>query len=109
MKYSIYKPGKTNATADAMSRNPTHWDNPATLLALTVPTFLIIEDIKKEQAATQEIKELSQDAQDWEIKDREYLFNGKIYIPNQSTLKTTLLKEFHNSPAEGHEAYIRQS
>lgn len=97
----LYKPGKANTAADALSKNPTHMD-PITFIAISVPTFLIIEDIKKEQNATTEISNMAQNNPDWTIKDKVYLFQGKIYIPSHSTLKKTLLKEYHNSPEGGH-------
>lgn len=58
----LYKPGKSNATADAMSRNPIHQEelnchksHKGTLLSITTLHFLILNDIKREQEITPEL------------------------------------------------------
>lgn len=100
----IYKPGKTNATTDALSRNPNYQHTTRTLLALSLPAFPIMEDIKKEQAGASELQGImnSENSAAWTQHDGLLLYQGKIYVPCNSVLKTTLLKEFHNSPGGGH-------
>lgn len=58
----FYKPGKTNAAADAMSRNPLHTQTTEpvnTLMALTMPTCSLLDDIKKEQSLAPELQSIS--------------------------------------------------
>lgn len=99
-----YKPGKNNASADAMSRNPTHQpstNSPGTFIALTMLTFLILEDIKKAQISAPELQSVPI-SPPWSVEDGLYLYQEKIYIPNLSPLKESLMREFHNSVEGGH-------
>lgn len=63
-----------------------------------------MEDIKKEHATTPELQVLNPETlhPDWALTYGVYLFKGKIYLPQNSSLKTYLLKEFHSLPLGGH-------
>lgn len=68
-----------------------------------MPTCYLLEDIKKEQAQALELQDTTiKTATEWTKKDDVHLYKGKIYIPNHSLLKPTILKEFHNAPEVGH-------
>lgn len=43
----LYKPGKSNAAADALSRRPDYQKSSSSLMAISVSKFIIFEDIKK--------------------------------------------------------------
>lgn len=99
----IYKPGANNAVADALSRRPDHRGHGETFLAITVPKFLLIDNIKREQDEACELKDMDwKNAQYRTMSDGLFLFHGKVYIPRSSSLKDTLIKEFHCSPIGGH-------
>lgn len=100
----LYKLGKTNATADALSRNLLHNTPSGTLFVLSTPSFLILEDIKKEQSVAPELSNtttLISDNSKWTTRDGIFLFAGRIYIPSNFILKETILREYHNSPEGG--------
>lgn len=100
----LYKPGKSNAAADALSRRPDFQQPSSSLMALSTPKLLIFEDIKREQAEASELQILMDSIlpTEWAKADGIYFYKGKIYIPNHSTLKLLIVEEFHNSPVGGH-------
>ncbi|KAK1386342.1 hypothetical protein POM88_024077 [Heracleum sosnowskyi] len=76
--------GANNAVADALSRRPDHKGQGQTFLAISISKFLLVEDIKREQAEAIELKDVDwKNAQHWTICDGLFLFRGRVYIPTE--------------------------
>lgn len=128
----IYRPGKTNSAADALSRRPSQ---PADMLI--APTDVEPRDCPIDYSETQlhtissphfhlwaELRHVNQTDPDMVALHEKYssqpekhpylldregllLYRGRIVIPPSSSLCTKLLEEFHNSKMGGHSGVLR--
>ncbi|KAL4297251.1 hypothetical protein GQ457_12G025690 [Hibiscus cannabinus] len=104
-----YRPGKLNIVADALSR-----EVGAHLLAITRPVFGIFEDIRTATRNDEALSALLAEIQEATLTVPGYtenqgllLFKGRVVVPNESALRSRLLREFHSSPLGGHAGIAR--
>ena len=104
----IYRPGKENTVADALSRRPDYVIN--SLYAISPPkTFL--SDVHSASKQDDQYQRLfrqveTQSRTDFKVRDNllykeEKPSPPRLYVPD-STLRTDLLQEAHDSPTSGH-------
>jgi len=111
----IYKPGKTNVVADALSRSPNLKVN---VMTQVQPDKHILNPIKEQIANDEDFgkifttlknqdNELSGNAQKnlkaFEIRDNLLIYDGhRICVPKNDYLRTKILQELHDIPISGH-------
>jgi hypothetical protein len=107
-----YKPGSTNVVADALSRSIEPSD--ASFLALSMPQFVFLEELKQDLLVNDEFlvlrDQLVADPMSkpgYSFKDGLILFQGRIWLSPKSRFKDLLLKEFHETPVGGHAGIIK--
>jgi len=108
----IYKKGKENVAADALSRKPVGETLPITeakLTALSIANSELWENIQKQWIEDPELVQLIQQLQQDNQSNRNYLWardqltrKGKLVVGTDEAIKQTILQEFHNSAAGGH-------
>lgn len=104
----VYKPGKENGLADALSRLPPS----ATLYAMTAiskPVLAFWEALRQflklhppSLAMTRDILNCPDPHSHYSVKDGLLLYKGCVFVPLDSALQPLLIAEFHNSPSGGH-------
>jgi hypothetical protein len=102
----VYKPGAHNRVADALSR--------IQCLALSIPHAEFIDKLKEQLTVDEEfqqllkkIKDQPNDYHNFQMLNDFIFFKGKLFIPQNSPLKLTLLEEFHASLLGGHSGIHR--
>lgn len=107
---TIYKAGKENKGADALSRRPQHAD----FLALALPVSLDFMDLQKalqvDPYTSKIMKSLSNDPSsypDFEIADQKLYYKNCLVIPDDASLRQKLLSESHDSLSAGHGGYLK--
>jgi hypothetical protein len=94
----VYRQGKLNGAADALSRQE---EDPAAVHAISSPTFELFDKLRDEiQHSPEAVAVCSQVAEGkaeegWSLVDGLVLFRGKIFIPEESTLWPELLTHAH--------------
>ena len=103
----IYKPGKENAPADALSRISSSafhalqaTSKPISALLAALRQFLQTHQPSKDLITS--ITSSPGDYSDYIIKDGLIFFKDRIWIPPDSALQPLILHEFHASPVGGH-------
>lgn len=104
----IYKPGKENVVADALSR--IEEENPTPIFAaLSAPSCSIASQLQHffthNTAGQQMLNKLQTDQnmqQKFSMKSGLLYFKDRIFIPSESGLIPSILEEFHSSPVGGH-------
>jgi hypothetical protein len=99
----IYRPGRENSAADALSHR---YDNPI-LHHLHLPTMIIWDEIQKAYVGDAYIESLTRLAEDqsdgpYAWGNRLLFFKGRVVIPSQVALQAQLLHEMHDTKIEGH-------
>lgn len=96
----IYRAGKENKGADALSRRPQH----ANLLALALPVSLDFMDsqeaLQMDPYTSEIMKSLSKDSTsypDFQVADQKLYYKHRLVIPDNAPLRQTLLSESHDS------------
>ena len=106
----IYKKGKENVVADALSRLPEQ----AKVSAISLPTTSLLEDIREEWKKDPEIsniiKKLEEDPSaiahyTWDSRDLRY--KGRIVLIPDSPCIVIILHEMHSIPSAGHSRFLR--
>jgi len=124
----IYRPGRTNSAADALSRRPVQEvelleeaeleaernTTKHQLQAISSPQFQHWDELRHLNVVDPYLRDLrekliAQPADHPQFTDREglLLYKGRIVIPPASALCTTLMAEFHNSKVGGHSGVLR--
>ena len=105
-----YKPGSTNRVADSVSRIPSQ----ATLLSLSVPRVLWLEDLPNEIAMDPKLsliqQALSQSqpaAPGYSLIQGRFFYKNRLVLPSSSALIPLLLHECHDSPIGGHSGVLK--
>ncbi|QRW17779.1 Retrotransposable element Tf2 protein [Rhizoctonia solani] len=123
----VYRPGKQSGKPDALSRRADHADIPPadqTMLpdpvfaniALVTPKKELQRQIKASLDQDESLEEILQFLQneskappsikrafkDYEMEAGLLFYQGQIVVPDVGTLRTDLLRIFHNSPLAGH-------
>ncbi|KAD5508058.1 hypothetical protein E3N88_15761 [Mikania micrantha] len=106
----VHRAGKLNRGADALSRRP----STVQLCALVSPKSLVIEDIisevQRDPFSQPIIQKLLQDPDSvphYQLIDQVLLFKGRIFIPDNQTLRQQVLHDAHDTPAAGHGGFLK--
>ena len=106
----IYKAGKENHGADALSRRPQHAD----FLALAIPVnmdFLNLQEALLNDPYTKNIiTSIRQDPTtqpEFSLSDNKLFYHNRLVIPDGSSLRKKLLSECHDSLTGGHGGYLK--
>ncbi|RVW48758.1 Transposon Tf2-8 polyprotein [Vitis vinifera] len=104
----VYKPGKTNQAADALSRNMT---SPC-LNVFFVPQVQVWDEIRREANSNPYMQRIGQLAtkqprQPYQWRNGLVCYNNRIVVPPGSPLIHRLLREFHDTPMGGHSGILR--
>lgn len=103
-----YKPGQSNAVADALSRRDTPDDG--VVMVLSSPRFDFIDRLRQAQATDPALVSLHDEIRagtrslPWELADGLVQYGGRLYIPPSSPLLQEALLAVHE---EGHEGVQR--
>ena len=106
----IYKKGKENVVADALSRLPEQ----AKVLAVSLPLTSLVVDIREEWKKDPEIsniiKKLKEDPSaiahyTWDSRDLRY--KGRIVLIYDSPFIKIILHKMHSTPSAGHSGFLR--
>lgn len=108
-----YRKGKENRAADALSRRMEEEEiEEGSLMALSSPTPVWIEELRTEHACNSELQRLREqlvkgmlDLTLFTSHDGLIFYKGWLYIATDSPLRYTILKQLHESPAGGHSGY----
>jgi hypothetical protein len=107
----IYKKGKDNVVADALSRK---YEDEGSLFSLSfiVPDWLqaVHQEWLQDPKSSHLIQQLQNKAQtppgySW-LQD-ELRYKGHLYLSKQSKLKSTVLSELHATPTAGHSGFTK--
>jgi hypothetical protein len=96
-----HRPGRLNNAADALSRRPDHAELHS---MITVQSSSFMDEIQKCYADDEELKEELKNNPRWRKAEDGFIYinRERIYVPNDKTIRTMLLKEYHDVPLSGH-------
>jgi hypothetical protein len=107
----IYKKGKENVVADALSRK---YEEEGSLFSLSFIIADWLNEVCKEWFIDPKISHLIQQlqmaphaSQGYTWHNEELHYKGNLYLSKQSTFKSTVLSKLHASPTIGHSAFIK--
>ncbi|KAF8754188.1 hypothetical protein RHS01_06385 [Rhizoctonia solani] len=93
----VYRPGKQSGKPDALSRQLDHADiPPADQTMLPNPVFANVALNKSKAPPT-----IKQAFKDYQMEAGLLFYQGRIVVPDTGTLRTDLLRIFHDSPLAG--------
>ena len=105
----IYRCGKENMAADALSRREDTTNNPATLLAITFVSTSWLAEIKQSWISDPVVQQVIADLILDHTSHRGYrweqgilTYKGKLVVGNMPQLKIQIMEEFHCSAIGGH-------
>jgi len=99
-----YHPGKQNVAADALSRRD---EESVFAMALSAPSFELFADLQAAQTASPAAQAIraalsaGTAALGWSLVDDLLLFQGRIFVPDDSALWPKLLSDAHDTAHEG--------
>lgn len=112
----IYKPGCDNKVADGLSRieNEEIVANTLTLLAITVPSVIQLQELYKEIAEDRDLKQLYELVRQGKLANPHYTirrdnlcYKNLLVIPRQSTSIPLILFECHDGKLGGHSGVLK--
>ncbi|CAM8971233.1 unnamed protein product [Rhodiola kirilowii] len=102
----VYKPGRLNGAADALSRIP---EASLSAMSLSRPIFGILQTLRylfaTDSEASQLFKAISEHPDQYEgyqIRDGLVVFRDRLLIPNDLALRHLILQEYHDTLLGGH-------
>lgn len=100
-----YKKGRDNKVADALSR-ATH-STEVLAISTIVPTWMqqVLDSYEQDQKCLELLTKLSIDSEavpNFSLRDGILRYKGKLFIGDNTLLKTQLMSSFHNSAFGGH-------
>ena len=105
----IYKKGKDNSVADALSRQ---FEEESTLLAISLPIPEWIEEARREWFSHPGLSQLISQLQAYPNSTKGYSwqddilrYKDRVVISPTSTFKSHILAEMHSSPIAGHSGF----
>ncbi|KAL4282814.1 hypothetical protein GQ457_16G014550 [Hibiscus cannabinus] len=105
----LYRPGKSNAAADALSRISS-----SQFFAYSRQDFCFINELRVANKQHPELLKLHQQLEndpksltDYVVRDGLLFFRDRLVVPSDSNLRQQLLLEFHSSPIGGHSGVHR--
>jgi len=105
----IYKKGKDNVVADALSRK---YEEQGSLLSLSSPVLDWLEEARQEwsndSSLSQVIKKIQENAQPqpgYTWQDDTLRYKDRLVLSSNSALKHRILTELHSSPLAGHSGF----
>ena len=108
----IYRPGKQNQVADSLSRKDDSGCE-STLLALSTAQTTLLSQMKQLNQELPDMQDLHTrlakgelDAA-YSVKDGILLYQGRIWVPKESSIRSQLLREFHATPQAGHGGVLK--
>ncbi|XP_022007185.1 uncharacterized protein LOC110906345 [Helianthus annuus] len=99
----LYRPGKLNTAADALSRMPD-----SQLLALSSQEPSLLKDIHRANLSDSEAQTIihqltnAPSSAPFQLRDGLLFYNNRLFVPATSNLRSQLLLEFHASMVGGH-------
>lgn len=107
----VYKPGKLNRGADALSRANEGGELCMVATSLRWKDEVVLKDEFNQDSQLQKIvKDLQNDINSrpgFVYKQEVLLYEGRLVISSKSVLIPTLLEEFHATPQGGHSGFYR--
>ncbi len=103
-----YRPGRENVVADALSRIPDRFDNSSSLFLLsTISTSNLLQEINLAYEKDIEIQGLKKRISNlknspYQIKENLIFYRGRLFLPNDRSLKTKIIYEAHDAAYSGH-------
>jgi hypothetical protein len=107
-----YKSGATNIVADALSRRDTA--EAGELMALSLPTFALFDELRAELAGDPELRSLRDEVmaggrgEQWQVVDGLITTRGKLYVPASSPSVPHILESVHGIGHEGTEKTLHR-
>jgi hypothetical protein len=107
----VYKPGKLNKGADALSR--IHEGGELCMVTTSLQwkdAEVLREEFTQDEHLQKIVAELQQNLNSkpgFEFKQGVLLYEGRLVISSKSVLIPTLLQEFHSTPCGGHSGFYR--
>ncbi|KHN43757.1 hypothetical protein glysoja_041024, partial [Glycine soja] len=107
----IYKQGRLNKGADALSRIHEGGDlNVMNSCVKWIQEEQIKTEIQQDEKLQRIIEEMQQNSVSWpgyEYRQGVLLYEGRLVISSKSGLIPTLLEEFHSTPQGGHSGFYK--
>jgi len=103
---TLYRPGKKNVVADALSRQDTY--PPSMLLALSSPIPLLFEELQQFYSiieGTTLVDACTKDTQRpslFSVHHDLLFFCHQVFLPDTNNFRNCILQELHESPTTGH-------
>ncbi|KAF8748463.1 hypothetical protein RHS01_10834 [Rhizoctonia solani] len=99
----VYRPGKQLGKPDALSRQSDHADVPPGPQSMLPDQDKSLEEILQFlQSKSKAPPSIKRAFKDYEMEAGLLFYQGQIVVPDVGTLRTDLLRIFHNSPLAGH-------
>eukprot|EP01018_Ginkgo_biloba_P008928 Gb_12459 [translate_table: standard] len=105
----VYKKGKDNIVADALSRKEEEF----TLCSMSLVVHSWLEEARQEWQEDPSMRQKIQDLQggkdlgDFTWKSNTLFYEGRIYLSSHSKLKKKVLEESHSVPTTGHSGFSK--
>ena len=108
----IYKKGKLNVAADALSRKDEEWEALLCVISIIQPNWITKarDEWKKDEEVWTLIQKLQQDpstSDTFSWKNDSLWYKDRLYLCKNSQIKQKILMELHTSPLGGHSGFLK--